>query len=48
MARSQIEINRDHIFGVYGFNEKGERVFLSLADRAREVERWQQIAKENC
>ena len=48
MARSQIEINRDHIFGVSRLNEKGEQVFLSLADRAREVERWQKVAKENC
>ena len=47
-ARHQIEINADHIGAVYRRDEKGERVYLSPEERARAVERWKQVAKENC
>jgi Skp family chaperone for outer membrane proteins len=33
---------------VYQVNERGERVYLDDKDRAREMEGWQRIARENC
>ena len=33
---------------VYRTNERGERVFLEDAERAKEIEEWRQVARESC
>ncbi len=33
---------------VYQVNERGERVYLDDKDRAREVDGWNKIARDNC
>jgi hypothetical protein len=33
---------------VYEFNDKNEKVYITDEDRAREIEEWKKIIRENC